>query len=74
MSPAKSPSEIATAFVDAITAGDVDSMAALTTDDFVWRMLPAALGALARNKREYLLQAAQLKRIFASVKVLHLMY
>jgi hypothetical protein len=65
----QSPTEIASAFVEAITAGDTDTMAALMTDDFVWRMLPATLGALARNKREYLLQTAELGRIFAWLKV-----
>ncbi|KAJ7889410.1 hypothetical protein B0H13DRAFT_2341531 [Mycena leptocephala] len=44
-------------------------MAALMTDDFVWRMLPAMLRALARNKREYLLQTAKLGRIFAWFKI-----
>ncbi|KAJ7814360.1 hypothetical protein B0H13DRAFT_2381816 [Mycena leptocephala] len=65
----QSPTEIASAFVEAITAGDTDTMAALMTDDFVWRMLPATLGALARNKREYLLRTAELGRIFAWFKI-----
>ncbi|KAJ7895347.1 hypothetical protein B0H13DRAFT_2338945 [Mycena leptocephala] len=65
----QSPTEIASAFVEAITAGDTDTMAALMTDDFVWRMLPVTLGALARNKREYLLQTAELGRIFAWFKI-----
>ncbi|KAF7353782.1 hypothetical protein MVEN_01063700 [Mycena venus] len=67
--PSESPIEIATAFVEAITAGDTVNMAALMADNYTWRLLPAALGVPAKNKRQYLLQSAKLGRIFATLKV-----
>ncbi|KAJ6546851.1 hypothetical protein B0H19DRAFT_1265840 [Mycena capillaripes] len=66
----KSTQYIATSFVEpAITAGDLDGMAALMTDNFLWRFLPATLGVPAKNKRQYLLQSAELGRIFAFLKI-----
>ncbi|KAJ7684457.1 hypothetical protein DFH06DRAFT_1354614 [Mycena polygramma] len=44
-------------------------MSTLMTDDFVWRLLPATLGVPAKNKRQYLLQSADLGQIFAYLKV-----
>ncbi|KAJ6546852.1 hypothetical protein B0H19DRAFT_1265841 [Mycena capillaripes] len=67
--PTPSNVEVATAFIEAITAGDIDGMAALMTEDFVWRLLPAALGVPAKNKREYLLQSKDLGCIFAYLNI-----
>ncbi|KAJ7118903.1 hypothetical protein C8R44DRAFT_878436 [Mycena epipterygia] len=63
------PLETARAFLAAILSGDADIMEPMMTEDFSWRLLPAALGIPARNKRDYILQSAQLGRIFASLKV-----
>ncbi|KAJ7042075.1 hypothetical protein C8F04DRAFT_1252543 [Mycena alexandri] len=64
-----SPLETTKAFVEATTSGDVENMAALMTDDFTWCMLPATLGFPVKNKQEYLLHSAELRRIFAWLKV-----
>lgn len=61
--------EVVTAFMEAITAGDINGMEALMTEDFIWRLLPATLGVPAKNKRQYLLQSKDLGRIFAFLKV-----
>ena len=45
--------------------GDLEPLLA---DDFVWRIIPETLGALPRNKREYLLQLQDLGTLFASLK------
>ncbi|KAJ7762941.1 hypothetical protein B0H16DRAFT_1718777 [Mycena metata] len=44
-SPETSPRETIQAFVEATTSGDVESMAASMTDNFMWRVLPATLGS-----------------------------
>ncbi|KAF7341260.1 hypothetical protein MVEN_01861700 [Mycena venus] len=57
------------AFIDAHTTRNMDRLSELMTDDFVWRLLPESLGVPAKNKRQFLLQIAELSRIFTSIKL-----
>ncbi|KAK7035874.1 hypothetical protein R3P38DRAFT_2517348 [Favolaschia claudopus] len=66
---AQSPIDVGIALLDAITANDAKSMEVLMDDDFIWRLCPTALGVREKNKRQYLLQSAELSRIFASLEV-----
>ncbi|KAJ7221561.1 hypothetical protein GGX14DRAFT_430161 [Mycena pura] len=67
--PFTSPMETAQSFLDAICKGDLSGLESLMTEDFAWRLLPVSLGALRRNKRQFLLQTAALGSLFGSLKL-----
>ncbi|KAJ7184452.1 hypothetical protein C8R46DRAFT_1026362 [Mycena filopes] len=64
-----SPLELAQAFIEAVTSGNLELVAALMADDFIWEMFPATLGIPAKDKRQYLLQSAELGAIFAWFRI-----
>ncbi|KAJ7494484.1 hypothetical protein B0H11DRAFT_937875 [Mycena galericulata] len=65
----EAPIDTARKFLTAIISGDGPGMVFLTTDDFTWRILPAALRVPVRNRREYLLQSAELGSLYESLKI-----
>ncbi|KAJ6620356.1 hypothetical protein B0H10DRAFT_2022504 [Mycena sp. CBHHK59/15] len=62
------PLEIAQALLACLETRDVDKMAAVMSEDFVWRYLPASLDVPEKNKQQYLAQTKNLGQVFASLK------
>ncbi|KAJ7778680.1 hypothetical protein DFH07DRAFT_950691 [Mycena maculata] len=67
--PSHTPMDTACTLLTAICSSDGPAMAALMADNFTWCMFPVSLGVPSKNRHEYLLQTAELGRIYTSLKL-----
>ncbi|KAJ7063658.1 hypothetical protein C8F01DRAFT_1133839 [Mycena amicta] len=66
-SPTFTPISLAQAYLNILQTGGPAELAPLLSEDFTWKIIPECLGALPRNKRDYLLQLADLGNLFKSI-------